>query len=42
MLVKFTGRNQLKLPRQAIEAWGNPSQFQVEAADAVYWARTAR
>ncbi|HEY0421295.1 MAG TPA: AbrB/MazE/SpoVT family DNA-binding domain-containing protein [Acetobacteraceae bacterium] len=30
MLAKLTSKNQLTLPRRAIEALGNPSHFQVE------------
>jgi hypothetical protein len=30
MLAKLTSKNQLTLPRRAIDAVGNPSHFQVE------------
>ncbi len=30
MIAKLTAKNQLTLPRQAVEALGNPSHFEVE------------
>lgn len=30
MLAKITSKNQLTLPRRAVEALGNPSHFEVE------------
>ena len=33
MLAKLTAKNQLTLPKRAIEALGSPSHFQVEVAD---------
>jgi len=30
MLAKLTSKNQLTLPKRAVEALGNPSHFQVE------------
>jgi hypothetical protein len=30
MLAKLTAKNQLTLPRQAVQAAGNPSHFEVE------------
>jgi hypothetical protein len=33
MLAKLTTKNQLTLPKRAIEALGSPTHFQVEVAD---------
>jgi hypothetical protein len=33
MLAKLTSKNQLTLPKRAIEALGSPTHFQVEVAD---------
>ena len=33
MLAKLTAKNQLTLPKRAIEALGSPTHFQVEIAD---------
>lgn len=33
MLAKLTAKNQLTLPKRAIEALGSPTHFQVEVAD---------
>lgn len=33
MLAKLTSKNQLTLPKQAVDALGRPSHFQVEVED---------
>lgn len=33
MLAKLTAKNQLTLPKRAIQALGSPTHFQVEVAD---------